>query len=419
MEFISIRKGRRLLAYYLFLLVALFVLTRPGYLPPTIIRYALFFSIFLPTFFYPRILPAVSLLFCGVTMHSFVHVIYMDEKILLAVVLICYLLYNKKSAFLLNVMAFISYFFICALVSLDVRTVFVWLVIVALLSDMIKDGEDLMLLFYAFIFFSLYIGLLFLLHQGEFMMQYGRAEDDLERSGWINNNMFGGAIASGGILAMAYLTEIIKLNRNRITIILCVVTGIVVFAVLALNASRGAFIAFVLSSAMMVMLTKVKTLYKVLILIASVTVIFFLYNNNYFDLLQARFGDDTAGSMGGRSSLWSGKLQAFFNSSNVFQLLFGVGQTKCVSLANSMSTHNDLVTALIAYGFVGFAVFLYFLFYPIKKANKEQRLNVSALLLYLVIECVVLEPFFRGYIIEIMFYFFILKFVLIKNLNSY
>lgn len=416
MNSISLNKNKWGLTYYLALLVVLFILMRPGFVPPTMIRIALFFLVFLPAVFSPRILPAVSLLFCGATLTSFTHVLYMNETILLGIVLVGYLMYKGKSRFLLKVLVVISYFLLCALLNFDVKPLFKWLLVAALLSDMIKDNEDLRLLFHAFLLLSLFLGLLFLVHQSEFVSQYGKAEDDLERIGWINNNVFGGAIAAGGVLAMGYLTNVLGFVRNRTTSVLSITTAVVVFAVLALNASRGAFLAFVLCSVVMVMITKTKLYYKLFVLIVAGVVVLILYTNDSFALLQARMGDDTLGTAGGRTNYWEAKLTLFLNNSNILELLFGIGQTKCVKLATSTSTHNDLVTAFIAYGFIGLMLFVYFVyFYPIRIACREKRKTVMTLLVYLIIENLVLEPIFRGYIIEIMFYFFVLRYAMIRD----
>lgn len=407
---------KRLIAYYLLLLSVLFVMTRPGYLPPVLIRYALFFAVFIPAVAYPRILPAVTLLFCGVTINSFARVLYMDEFIILGIVLMGYLLCKKKGSFLFNFLAVLFYFFICSLAHADVSPAFIWFIIAAMLMDMVVDAEDLRVLFHAYLLLSLFLGILFLTHRQEFAVQYGAKADELELYGWINNNVFGGAIAAGGVLAMAYLTNVLNFVRNRTTGVLSIATAVIVFVVLGLNASRGAFLAFVLSAVIMVMTTKAKLYYKMFIIIAAGAIVYYFYTNDTFALLQARMGDDTLESAGGRTNFWEAKLTLFLNDSNILKLLFGIGQTECVKLATSTSTHNDLVTAFIAYGFIGLVLFVYFVyFYPIRIACREKRKAMMALLVYLIIENLVLEPIFRGYIIEIMFYFFVLKYAMIRD----
>ena len=402
--------------YYLALLVVVFFLMRPFVVPPMMIRLALFGLIFIPTIFVPRILPAVLLLFYGVDVASFIHVLPESSSYLSAVVLICYVAYKGKSKFVLKALLAVFYFFFCAVIHDSVGDVFLWLFVTILLSDMIREREDLSLLFHSFLLVSLFLGLLFWVHQEEFAVQYGNMEEGLERSGWINNNVFGGAIAAGGVLAMAYLTGTLKFSKKRITTVLSTIVAVIVFVVLVLNASRGAFFAFVLCAAIMLLLSRSKLYIKLLLLLAVGAVIFIMYTNDTFALLQVRMESDNTATAGSRTIIWKIKLAEFFASSNPLVILFGIGQTACMKLGGFISTHNDFVTSIIAYGFVGLFLFLFFIFFfPVNKAGKKERLNVMILLLYLLVECLVLEPFFRGYIWEIMFYFFILKYVTIKD----
>lgn len=416
MESIPLRIRKLGLVYYLALLVVVFFLMRPFVVPPMMIRLVLFGLIFIPTIFVPRILPAVLLLFYGVDKASFTHVLPESNIYLCAVVLICYVVYKGKSRFVLKALLAVFYFFFCAMIHNSVGDVFLWLLIAVLLSDMIREREDLSLLFHSFLLVSLFLGLLFLVHQQEFAVQYGKMEEDLERSGWINNNVFGGAIAAGGVLAMAYLTGALNFSKTKITTILSATVAVIVFVVLVLNASRGAFFAFLLCAATMLLLTRSKLYIKLLLLLAVGVVIYIMYTNDTFALLQARMESDNTATAGSRTVIWKTKLTEFFASSNPLVLLFGIGQTACINLGVYYSTHNDFVTAIIAYGFVGILLFLFFIFFfPVNKAGKNERINVMLLLLYLVIECMVLEPIFRGYILEIMFYFFVLKYVTIKD----
>lgn len=416
MESIPLKINKRGIAYYLVLLVVVFFLMRPFVVPPMMIRMALFGLIFIPTIFVPRLLPAVLLLFYGVDMASFTHVLPESNTYLCAVVLFCYVVYKEKSRFVLKALIAVFYFFFCAMIHHSVGDVFLWLLVAILLSDMIKEKEDLNLLFHSFLIVSLFLGLLFLVHQQEFAVQYGKMEEGLERSGWINNNVFGGAIAAGGVLAMAYLTGTLNFSKTRITTVLSAIVAVIVFVVLVLNASRGAFFAFLLCAATMLLLTKSKLHIKLLLLLAVGVVFYIMYTNDAFALLQARLESDNTATAGNRTLIWGIKLTAFFDSSNLLALMFGIGQTACMNLGVYYSTHNDFVTAIIAYGFVGLSLFLFFIFvFPVYKAGKNERFNVMVLLLYLLIECLVLEPIFRGYIWEIMFYFFVLEYVLIKD----
>ena len=410
----SSNKSNWCIAYYLMLLVAMFFLMQPFTTPPMMTRLIFFGFVFLPTIMMPRILPAVLLLFYGIDKSSFTHVLPETDMYIFIMVLVCYVLYKEKSLFLLRALGGVLYFFICALIHYYVSDFFSWILVAILLSDMIKNKDDLNLLFHAYLAISLFLGLLFLVHQQVFAIQYGRAVDDLERSGWINNNVFGGAIAAGGVFAIAYLTGVFRFAKNRITTLLSITTIIIVFIVLTLNASRGAFIGFLLAATLFFITSNSKLYVKLLIIIVAGIVCYLMYTKDTFALLQIRMESDNTATMGGRSLIWKSKLQAFFSIPDFWKLLFGIGQLECVKIGVYYSTHNDFVTSIIAYGFIGFIIFLYILIYPIKKSGKKKWHSIF-LLLYLFVECFVLEPIFRGYLIEIVFYFFVLKYALIND----
>lgn len=389
---------------------------RPNYIIPMSIRIALLGLVFVPVIKNPQILPAVVLLFMGVDTVSFTQVFPADNiYILLGVSAVYFWGFKRFSKSFMYWMLVYAYYFLCALLSFDVEKNFLWLFIAIMLGDMIREEKDLRLLFYSFLLVSIFLSLLFLINRQEFVVQYGHKEDSLERAGWINANVYGGAIAAGGVLALSYLTGILKICRSKATTIISIITAIISFLVLVLNASRGAFVAFALSAAIMVILNKSKWYVKVVafIVIGSLMYVFYMYD--VFALLTARIEEENSMTAGNRSIIWADKLSLFFSISNL-SLLFGIGETNCLNLGPQISTHNDFVTALIAYGCIGFIIFVsFFCIYPVLKVKKQNRWTIIVLLMYFIIECFVLEPVFRGYIIEIMYFFFVLKYVLINN----
>ncbi len=405
----------RFIVYYIVVAAATFLLMQPFYEPPMMVRLFMLALIFVPTFWAPRILPAIFLVFFGADSSSFTHILPANDIYIFFVVLVSYLMYPNKSRFFLNALFVLGYFFICSVIHLEVGSTFFWFFIAILLADMIKDKEELQLLFCAYLALSLFLGLLFLTHWQTFLIQYSLAEDGLERSSWINPNVFGGAIAAGGVLAMSYLTGILDFVKTRFMTWLSIATAIIVALVLIMNASRGAFIAFSLCSLLMFIRTDSKLYVKILVSVIIVGFIYFMYTHNLFDLLLARIENENTSTVGGRTEIWMKKIPAFVDSSDYLQLLFGIGQTACVNIAIYFSTHNDFVTSFIAYGLIGFLIFVYtFFVYPVIKSDSEKRIRVLLLLIYLFAECMVLEPLFRGYFVEIFFYFFILKFIMIE-----
>ena len=412
----AVKQNKFLIAYYIILLGAFFFLMRPNAGIPMSIRIGMMALCFIPVFFRMEILPFVVLCFHTISSLSFTQVLPSTISYFVLIVLVLYVFYRQKTRYVFNALLVLGYFLLMSLIHYDFRDFISWLFIVILLSDMVKDEEDLQYLFYAFLVISAFLSLLFLVHRGEFMIQYGNHDSDLERSSWINSNMFSAAIGAGAVLCVAYFTNCINLFRTVFLNVACTITLVLSFIVIILTASRGAFFAFVVPSALMLFMSKSKLWIKLVIVAVLLFVVVLMIRNNTFELLLARMDENTFETGGGRTEIWQNKLTLFFDKANPLRILFGIGLSACNKLGGTISTHNDFVTVLIAYGLLGLILFGYFVYvYPIKMASKKNKLNVIFLLLYVFIECCVLEPFFRGYIFVAMFYVFVLKYAQIMN----
>ncbi len=267
----------------------------------------------------------------------------------------------------------------------------------------------------SFLFISLFLSLLFLVNREVFLTSFGKSEFGFERSTWINPNVFGGMIACGGIVSMGYITKMFFIKIEKYIIIFSIITVLFAIPTLILNASRGAFFAFCSASALFIIFSKTKVFYKICFIILIASFAGFLFYNGTFDLLIYRLnGEDSTMTFGGRRTLWFDKLK-LFSEFSVLELLFGIGWSNCNELSNEMSTHNDFVTALIGFGIIGFILFLIMLLIPIARAPRDKKISVIVLTLFLMLECSVLEPIFRGYLVFLIFYFFILKYATIKQ----
>lgn len=416
---LSIQKKNLRLAYYIVLTILIFMLMTPGVMLPSILRIAFLILIFFPVIFNVDEFPFVFVTFYGISSISFTPVLPTSD-IYYAVIVIAFYLLNKnrnRNNFLIGCISIYIYFLISSLLHFDYTSSLTWLLIAILICDMIIDENGLEKIFYSFIIISIFLSVLFIVHKEAFLVQYGNASSDVERSGWTNPNGFGANIAIGGLLSIAYLTNLIKVTKSKFMTITCVITSILTFIVLIINASRGALLAFIIPSFLMLICSNIKIFYKLLLISLVCFFIVFMYSrSNIFDLIMMRISEDNAATGGGRTEIWEFKIDRFLKGDNIFDLLFGIGETATVNLGMFISTHNDIVTSFIAYGTVGLLLFLYFIFvYPIIKSNKNIRPFVLIMLLYMLIECNVVEPFFRGSIVIIMFYFFILKYVMIKN----
>jgi len=406
--------NRLYILYYLLIGIAMFFLMRPNATIPLSVRMALLGLILMPVCFRRETLPFAMLCFYGISSNSFLNVLPTSHLYYLFIVLAFYVVYRNKSRSFVYALFFYVYFLACCIVQDDMQKYLIWWIVSLVLYDYVKDVLDVRNLLYAFMIISIFLSALFLLYQEDFIEAYGRAEEGLERSSWINANVFGATIAAGAILSVAYLTNVLQLPKSKVLFVLSIITVALSFVVLILNASRGAFFAFIIPGVMMMFLSKMNTIYKILIAVVAIFAVYWLYNNtDVFELLITRMEDDTLDSGGNRTDIWKEKLESFFWDNNFWHRIVGMGRNDCTELRNQLSTHNDFLTAFIGYGVIGLILFTTVFFLPIIKAKKGMRLSVALLMLYLLIECFVLEPLFRGYFVEIMFYFFVLKYALL------
>ena len=288
MKTLSVSKDRLYIIYYLALLILMFLLMQPNANISMPIRVGLFGLTFLPVIFRINLLPFAFLCFYGISSSSFSVILPTSVEFYLIIVLVFYFLNSKKSKFLRGALLLFAYFFICSLLHLDLTNIILWWLVYILLADMINSKKDLQMIFYAFLIISLFLSVLFLVYRDAFVSNYGNAELDVERSGWINPNVFGAAIGAGGVLALAYLTNFLKFEKTKFLTISSLVVLLFSYLVLILNSSRGALLAFAVPSVIMILLSKVKLWIKILLLFLTIGFTIILYQNDFFNLFYPR-----------------------------------------------------------------------------------------------------------------------------------
>jgi cell division protein FtsW (lipid II flippase) len=304
----------------------------------------------------------------------------------------------------------IIYFLVVALITIDptlfTSPLFFLIPIALVVSTFVNNEDDVLRLMLALMLMSLFLASLFLLKRNDFIQSY--KSFGIDRSGWTNANMFGGCVAVGLVCAVGYILNSLQQNRNRFLNIVAITTVVITVPALILNASRGSLLAAVATSVMLLFVSKTKVSYKVLVTIVIVGFTVYLYNSGIFELLETRMGEENLETGGGRLPIWEAKFNAF-GQCGIFAWIFGIGQPRLRYLGIFYSTHNDFITALIGYGAIGFILFLYFLFSPFRVA-KKCKLEVLILTVVLLLEGMVLEPFFRGLLPYYMFYILLYKF---------
>ena len=307
----------------------------------------------------------------------------------------------------------LSYFFVVSLLFFDFEvTGVLWIgvLMIMILSAYIRKENDLTLFAYGFVLVSFILGLVFLLNIEHFMYAYTHTAEDFDRSGWLNPNVFGGTIGCGTVIATNLILDGKK--KSILLRLFLLATIIISFITLAMNASRGALIATTLGSILFVILNnRISIPAKLLIIAAAGALIYIMYKYSLLDLLLQRFQEEfDEESGGGRFSIWSKKLELFAEKSSISHL-FGIGQLECIDLGRHIRTHNDFLTAYIAYGIFGVVFFIILLFRPFySNFSFKKAFTILPYMVFLLTECFLLEPLMRGYFVFIAFFLFINKY---------
>ena len=230
-----------------------------------------------------------------------------------------------------------------------------------------------------------------------------------EAGAWTDPNYLGCIIALGGTVA---INELFNKKENLLKTLFCVSTMVFSIFALAYLASRGAFVALVTGAVVLVVFSKkTKNNTKLVFVILMTIFLIFMYRSSYFDLIIIRFQAESMETGTGRTIIWANKLDDFFNKSNIFRWIFGFGNNKGLTLGKLdggiRAAHNDFVTVLVTYGFVGLFLFLYTFYYAIKKASKTNKVAVCSLLGTYIAVCMTLDPTFSAMPTSVVFIFYL------------
>lgn len=318
-----------------------------------------------------------------------------------------------------KIIIMVAYFLLIALITVDqtidyTTPLFLIIPVALVVSVFVNDEDDLLRLLLGLMLMSLFLATLFLLRRDDFSEAYKSL--GVERSSWTNSNMFGGCIAVGMVCAVGYILDSFQLNKNRTLSLVAIATVFVSIPALILNASRGALLAALATCLFLLLFSRVKLTYRIIVTIVTVGFTIYLYNSGIFELLEARIGEQDFETGGNRLPIWTAKFQAF-NEYGIVSWIFGVGQPRLRYLGVFYSTHNDFITALIGYGAVGLVLFLLFLFSPFKMA-KNNKITILCLTVLLLVEGIVLEPIFRGLLPFYMYYIMLYKYASLSKSRS-
>ena len=273
-----------------------------------------------------------------------------------------------------------------------------------------EDRNDSMkLMLYSFAVISIGLSLLYLINYEKFIEDYSAGEG-LERSGWMDPNYFS-CVVGMGVMSSSIL--LMKPQSKRRVFNLCFLIATIILSVIVqvLSASRGGILAISLGVTILLIFSKVRLGYKILVVFFIFCFVAWMYQNNYFELLEYRLNNDD-GTGSGRLDIWTRKLDAMASDGNILHWIIGYGYQSGFQLTgsagNGVGFHNDFIAIFCEYGLLGLLIFLCYLCKPLMISAKENRPIVLALLLYLWAVCMTLEPFSLGYLPYFAFYYLVI-----------
>lgn len=280
-------------------------------------------------------------------------------------------------------------------------------IVVVLFVYLIREGDKSILDKFqiAFMVLTIVVSYFVITMKDSVMMSQFMVQDRVQ---WVDPNYMGMQVGMGAIIA---LTNLLKFNDlDLIQKVLSPVALVSALPTILITASRGAALCIVGACGIMMLSTKTKQVYKVIVCLMLAYVATQLYTNNYFDVLLSRIEDDD-GTGAGRTAIWLAKLDAF-TSLNPFYWIFGCGyqQGMMLGFSHVQGFHNDFIAILCQYGLIGLFVFLTILFKPffIVKKSSSTCFEIYAYMLYSVLAFLTLEPIQSGVVAFYAFLFYTL-----------
>lgn len=401
-SFITNDNGR-IMIYYAALTVVYTMWARES-APPSILRMGFLAAVVFPLFYkHPQYTPFVVVLFDSLVRYGFAYSFMPFEMYWYYAITACgvifsiaYIPSNRRYKIPPLILFLALYFLMVDLltsgsVSNNAKTIFMVSLFFPCFIN--KDRELVDNFGMVFTYLTLALSILFLLHGQDYMINIGKVGgESLDRVAWEDPNYFGCALGMGTVIA---LYKLIHSHDDLSFIIKWIYILLIGFSVIVLvrNASRGAILSMAASCAFLVIRTKIKGQWKIVIVIAIAAFVYYLYTSSVMDFLIYRLTNDD-GTGGERTIIWKQKIDAFSNSGILHQL-FGFGRDEGVGLVNGRSFHNDFLAHLVEYGFIGFVTFVIFFFMPLVNM-RGNKILVLAIMVYMFLTCMTIEPLAAG-----------------------
>lgn len=411
-------KDKFLYYYYFALILVLALYTNMSHSPNMVVRLGYLGALVLPLVRREALFPAVIICALGISKSTFAYPLMPTDMyyyVILALVFAVLSLYRRDFQAEINPLFLVALIYVLLndLVLQNGLSKIEVLLVICILFYLCIDNfaeVDTQYLSLSFMLISLTISFWFLFVPEAQVNSYNAVEE-MEQTGWMDPNYLGAALGTGLVVAVK---DLLAGNKKPYYIVISVLTVIgTTFALLQL-ASRGAILSVVFAVTILFVFLNSKVWIKITVVILAVLFVLFLYSNQYMEFVLARFEkDDGTGSL--RTVIWYTKLDEFFRNRNPLDWVFGIGHREGVELggtfgmsAHGMSTHNDFLSVLIYYGFVGVIIFFSAIAYPVRICQKSDRPQIIALLVYLLMCSMTIEPMAHGNFVYWGFFFYII-----------
>lgn len=382
--------------------------------PPAIIRIAFLLAVVVPSLYLKQgLLPVAITFFWALTANGYAYSYMPTSEYLYALVMLgaYFTLKRKKQNIRIPEFRVWYYFFAVVLIvnfisNLEICNLSYTTLVVLLFPFFIKENDKSIIdkFSVAFMVLSIVISYYALSIKDSISMSQFLVQD---RISWVDPNYMGMQIGMGSVIAIINLLKYKELDLAQK--IISPVALIVSLPAILMTASRGSALCILGAIVIMMISTKTKWYYKVIVSIALLYVGIRLFKNNYFDVLLSRIEDDD-GTGAGRTDIWLAKLDGFIQ--HPLYWIFGCGHEKGMWLGFKwmQGYHNDFIAILCMYGIVGFTFFIKMLLGPLKLLNKKssERYEVYTCLFYLILALITLEPMQSGVIAFYSFLFYTL-----------
>ena len=386
--------------------------------PNVVIRFGYLVALVLPLVKRTELFPAVIICTLGIAKNTFAYPLMPTDMYYYVILALAFAIISlKRRGFHIVInSSFIIVFIFVLLNDLflqgslsSIEAIFLICILFYLCLDNIEK-IDTQYLALSFMLISLTISFWALFFPEAQVNSYNVTED-LEQTGWKDPNYL---CATLGMGIMVAVKDLLVGNKKKRYIIISILTVLATTLAMLQLASRAAILSVVVAVVTLFFSSNSKRWTKITVITLAVLFVMFLYSNQYMDFLLARF-DTENGTVNNRTVIWLSKIKEFFGNGNLIDWTFGIGQRNGVKIGitvgnavNGMSTHNDFLSMLIYYGFVGVGLFLRMISYPLRICQKADRPQIIALLLYLLMCSMTIEPLARGDFVYWGFLFYIM-----------